>query len=319
MRKFLASGKFFKLICAAGNENLQQVEKLVYIYSKAGCRFFDVAASKNIVEIAKNAIEKANLKDKIFLCASIGTKNDPHIQKAFIKEFCNHCGECIKICPQRAISDFKVKKNKCIGCSKCYNICDLNAIQLEAQKQDLQTFLPALINVGIDSIEFHISDFDDEVFEKWEWLNKNFDGILSVSIGSSKLKEVEVIAILDKLLKTRPPYTTIIQADGTPMSADKNDFATTQKCIETGLLIQKQNYKAYLNLAGGTNLKTATLSQEKSLNFDGIALGTFARKAVDNYIFDDNFWNDENLQQEAINIAKKIIAQTFPCQSQVIP
>jgi len=310
MYDFLSLGKFLKIICAAGNEDIQQVEKLVYIYSKAGCRFFDVAASLNIISIAKNAIEKANPKEAVFLCISVGTKNDPHIQKASINEFCNKCGQCAQECPQKAIFDFKIEQSKCIGCSKCFNICGKNAINLEAQKQDFEIFLPELINLGIDCIEFHISDFDDEVPKKWEWLNANFDGILSISIGNTKLSEAEVIIILDRLLKSRKPYTTIIQADGTPMSAHANDIQTTQKCIDTGLLIQKQNYKAYLNLAGGTNLKTAQLSREKNLDFNGIALGTFARKAVGKYISSENFWNSEDLQQEAIKIAQKIIAQT---------
>lgn len=318
MHDFLEASPFFKLICAAGNENLQQVEKLVYIYSKAGCRFFDVAANKNIVKVAKNALKKANLNDRVFICISVATKNDQHTQKAFIKEFCNHCGKCAKVCPQGAISDFKVEANKCIGCFKCYNICDIKAIEFESQKQDLQTFLPESIDLGVDCIEFHISDFDDEVLEKWNWLNHNFHGFLSISIGLSKFNEIEVVAILDKLLHNRRPYTTIIQADGIPMSADKDDFLTTQKCVETALLIQKQNYKAYLNLAGGTNLKTSKVAYEKKLDFDGIALGTFARKAVERYTCDDNFWNDENLQEEAVISASQIIAQTFSCQSQIL-
>ena len=34
----------FKLVCGAGNEDAIEVEKLVAIYSKAGCQFFDVSA-----------------------------------------------------------------------------------------------------------------------------------------------------------------------------------------------------------------------------------------------------------------------------------
>ena len=311
MRDFLASGKFFKLICAAGNEDFEQVEKLVYIYAKAGCCFFDIAADKNVILAAKNALKRAAVKEKVFLCISVGTKNDLHIQKAYINEFCNKCGLCTQVCPQKAILGFKVEENKCIGCSKCYNICASKAIGLEAKKQDFEAFLPNLINLGIDCIEFHISDFDDEVFKKWEWLNTNFDGVLSISIGTSKLQKSEITEILDKLLKSRSPYSTIIQADGSPMSAYENDIKTTQKSIETGLLIQNKNYQVYLNLAGGTNLKTAQLSREKNLAFDGIALGTFARNAVGKYISANNFWHDANLQQEAINSAREIIVQTL--------
>ena len=36
--------KCFKLVCGAGNEDIDEVEKLVTIYSLAGCNFFDVCA-----------------------------------------------------------------------------------------------------------------------------------------------------------------------------------------------------------------------------------------------------------------------------------
>lgn len=313
MWEFLESGKFLKLICAAGNEDFEQVEKLVYIYSKAGCRFFDVAASKNIITVAQNAIKKADCNEKVFVCVSVGTKNDQHIQKAYIKQSCNQCGLCVDVCPQKAILDFKVEVNKCIGCLKCCEVCRSDAIELKPQKQDFEAFLPGLMSMGVDCIEFHISDFDDEVFEKWKWLSNNFDGVLSVSIGASKFNDSQIVEILDTLLAVRKPYSTIIQADGTPMSGYANTVVTTQKCIETGLLIQEQNYKAYLNLAGGTNLKTVQLSCEKKLDFDGIALGTFARKAVEKYIFAENFWTDIKMQKEAISVAKQILIRTFSC------
>ena len=40
----------FKLVCGAGNEDAAEVEKLVTIYSLAGCNFFDVCAKAEIVD-----------------------------------------------------------------------------------------------------------------------------------------------------------------------------------------------------------------------------------------------------------------------------
>jgi len=191
---------------------------------------------------------------------------------------------------------------------KCYDICPLKAVDFQAERQVFEEFLPDLISFGVDCVEYHVSDFNDEIFQQWQWLNDNFDGILSISIGTSNLKENQIIEILDKFLAIRKPYSTIIQADGTPMSRIEKPM----QCIETGLLIQKQNYKAYLNLAGGTNLSTSKSAQEVGLKFDVIAFGTYARKIVEDYIFTDNFWEDEKLQQKAIKIAENI-NQTFFC------
>ena len=44
--------KCFKLVCGAGNEDADEVEKIVTIYSKAGCNFFDVCAKPEIVDAA---------------------------------------------------------------------------------------------------------------------------------------------------------------------------------------------------------------------------------------------------------------------------
>ena len=37
--------KAFKLVCGAGNEDAEEIEKLVALYSKAGCNFFDICTS----------------------------------------------------------------------------------------------------------------------------------------------------------------------------------------------------------------------------------------------------------------------------------
>ena len=46
----------FKLICGAGNEDTVEVEKLVALYSDAGCNFFDVCAKKEVIEFDMNSI-----------------------------------------------------------------------------------------------------------------------------------------------------------------------------------------------------------------------------------------------------------------------
>ena len=53
LKDLLESGKFFKLVCGAGNEDANEVEKLVKLYSVAGCKFFDLSAKEEIVDAAK--------------------------------------------------------------------------------------------------------------------------------------------------------------------------------------------------------------------------------------------------------------------------
>ncbi|MBE7707447.1 MAG: 4Fe-4S ferredoxin, partial [Cyanobacteria bacterium SIG27] len=41
LKDLLENKKCFKLVCGAGNEDCNEVEKLVTIYSLAGANFFD--------------------------------------------------------------------------------------------------------------------------------------------------------------------------------------------------------------------------------------------------------------------------------------
>ena len=80
LEELLKSNKCFKLVCGAGNEDAIEVEKLVALYSAAGCKFFDLSAKPEIVDAAKRGLRG---KDA-FLCVSVGIKGDPHVRKACI-------------------------------------------------------------------------------------------------------------------------------------------------------------------------------------------------------------------------------------------
>ena len=57
LKDLLEKRQCFKLVCGAGNEDEAEVEKLVTVYSLAGCQFFDVCAKKEIVLAAKRGIK----------------------------------------------------------------------------------------------------------------------------------------------------------------------------------------------------------------------------------------------------------------------
>ena len=147
LKDLLESGKCFKLVCGAGNQDLAEVEKLTALYAKAGCRFFDINASKEVINAAKKGLEFAEVNDA-YLCVSVGIKGDPHVNKAVIDyEKCISCGQCDEICPQKAIVYHKVKKNRCIGCGRCLKACPKGAISYISEAKELSEVLPPLLDM----------------------------------------------------------------------------------------------------------------------------------------------------------------------------
>lgn len=303
----LETTKSTKLICAAGNEDCEEISRLVYLYALAGCRFFDLSANLDVVNSAKQALIKADVDDA-YLCVSVGIKGDPHSNKAVINyDKCINCGSCESICPQNAIQYAKIKKEKCIGCLRCASVCPRQAISFINEEKNLSEVLPPIINNGIDCIEFHVIGQDtDEIFSKWDYINNNYDGMLSICISRGKMGDESLISLIKDMIKIRKPYTTIIQADGYPMSGGKDDYKTTLQAVATAEIVQNADLPVYLMLSGGTNSKTSELAKSCDINYNAIAFGSFARKIVKPYIQSPDFWTNHDIQEEAIEIAKTL-------------
>lgn len=301
-------GKCFKLVCGAGNEDAGEVERLVALYARAGCRFFDLSARKEIVAAAKRGLEYAGVNDA-YLCVSVGIKGDPHVNKAHIDyEKCVGCGKCDEICPQGAIKYHKVKKFRCIGCGKCAKVCSKGAISYITESRELDEILPPLINEGIDCIELHAMSGDDsDVLKKWNYIAENFDGMLSLCTARGKLSDEAMLNRIKLLIKDRKPYTTIIQADGFPMSGSNDDYKTTLQAAATAEIVQNENLPVFVMLSGGTNSKTAELAHLCGIKYHGIAVGTFARKIVKKYIEREDFLTNSYVFNEALRIAEKLV------------
>lgn len=308
LKDLLEAKKCFKLVCGAGNEDAAEVEKLVMLYAKAGCKFFDLSANEEIIDAAKRGLESAGVDDA-YLCVSVGIKGDPHVNKAVIDyDKCISCYSCDAVCPQNAIKYAKVKKFRCIGCGKCAKICPKGAISYVSEEKNLEEILPPLIQKGIDCIELHAMGLDDREIElKWNYINENFDGILSICTSRGKLSDEKLVQRIKNLTANRKPYTTIVQADGFPMSGGKDDFKTTLQTVATAEIVQNENLPVYLMLSGGTNTKTAHLAKMCSIDYHGIAAGSFARKIVRPYISRDDFPLNEFIFNKALNIAKKLV------------
>ena len=311
LKSLLDAKDCFKLVCGAGNEDAVEIEKLVTLYAKAGCRFFDISANEDIVDAAKNALKNVGINDA-YLCVSVGIKGDPHVNKAIVdKGKCISCYSCDNICPQGAIKYAKVKKNKCIGCGKCAKICPKKAITFISEEKKLEEVLPQVISKGIDCIELHaMGPNEEEINTKWEYINSVFDGLLSVCTSRGKLSDEKLTERIKRLISTRKPYTTIIQADGFPMSGGQDDYKTTLQAVATSEIVQNENLPVYLLISGGTNSKTAELARICSIEANGISVGSYARKIVKKYIDRDDFLTNPALFNEALRIAKKLVIQS---------
>ena len=300
----------FKLVCGAGNEDVEEVEKLVTIYSKAGCNFFDVCAKPEVVDAAKKGLKRAGINENRYICVSVGIDGDPHITKAIIDyEKCLNCGFCREKCPHEAISfdkKYKVIKERCLGCSICAKTCPANAVSMESQLMDYNEALPVLVSKGIDCIEFHaISDDENDVDEKWQHINEVFDGMLCISLDRSGLGDKKLLERVFRMIANRPPYSTIIQADGVAMSGNDDEYGTTLQAVATAQLFQNSKLPVYIMMSGGTNTKSTELAKLCGVKPHCLAVGSYARKIVKEYL--PYIYENDEAMNKAVKIAKSLI------------
>lgn len=310
LNKLLTTGKpIFKLVCGAGNECAKEVERLVALYSLAGSQMFDISANPEILEATKRGLRYSDTMSDRYICVSVGIKGDPHILKAKINEDkCQQCGQCDYICINDAVKNHTVQTERCLGCGKCFNICPAKAIEMYSVDKDFDLVLPKLVDGGIDCVEFHATvEDDEEIFEKWDSISRNFDGVLSICIDRMCLGNKQVLNRIKKLIKNRQDFTTIIQADGIPMSGSKDDFKTTLQAVAMGEIIMNANLPVYVFLSGGTNSKTTELAKLCGVKYDGVSVGSYARKIVSEYIKRDDFFENKLIFNEALKKAKTLV------------
>lgn len=299
----------FKLVCGAGNEDCESVKRLVYIYAKAGCRFFDLSARKEILESAKEALKLANVDDAM-LCVSVGIKGDPHITKAKINASkCIKCGNCFRNCPNDAIySSIIIDEKKCIGCGSCLKKCPTGAISMFDKDVNVKEILPYMVQNEVEVLELHIMGHDKkDLANKWNVINECKPKFASICIDRENFGNKEALDRIREMISFRAPYTTIIQADGIPMSGADDTYKTTLQAIAMAEIIQNANLPVHIMISGGTNSKTAALAKLCDINYWGIAVGSWARKIVKEQIYANDFWTNDNLQNQAIEIANQLI------------
>ncbi len=301
----LKRGNVFKLVCGAGNEDLEEVENLVALYSKAGCEIFDLSANPDVVDAAKRGLAHAGNLQNRYLCVSVGIKGDPHVSKAVINDNCKKCGKCEILCPQNAVKYFKVNSSKCIGCGRCVQACNAGAIKKRDMAKDLKEILPPIIKKGIDCIELHAcGGNENDALEKWKDICTMFNGLKSLCIDRSKLGNDGVLKRVEKFCEKEK---IIVQADGYPMSGGQDDYKSTLQAVAMAEIIQNSKLPVYLLISGGTNSKSYELSKLCGVDVNGVAVGSFARKIVKNYISQKDFLQNEERFNKALEIAKNLV------------
>jgi Fe-S-cluster-containing hydrogenase component 2 len=330
LKNILDNETCFKIICGAGNENLDQVYKLAMVYTLAGADILDISANVEVVKSCMAGIDHAfSLQDTFnieiekfpFVMISLGMPGDPHVRKARMNEDClaSACEQCIPVCKVNAISNIKdyieVDKSLCIGCGICENVCPINAINFYHDRKELEQLIPACLDLGVECIELHAAiENEESTLKEWiliQELNPNNYNSLCLdrlNLGNYKLEQR--VANIKRISGDK----LIIQADGYPMSGGKDDYNTTLQAIATADVINKK-FNVPIILSGGTNSKTHELAKLVGVGHNGVAIGSYARAIIEEQIKEDNFINDIPAIFVAVVLAKTLIQRRCPART----
>jgi ferredoxin len=331
MAKLLAEGRYFKLVCGAGNENAQEVERLAMVYTLAGANGFDVSATPEIVSACVSGIDRAyaaaetfgvDIPVRPYIMVSVGMPGDHHVRKAHIIDACVSCGKCIPVCPTDAIpKDLVIVRDLCIGCGNCEAACPpkVAAIRYEHNGRALRELLPRCLEAGAEHIELHAAVPDDEaIMEEWRIVaDVQPDRHISMCLDRNHLSNTQLVARIREAREIAGERL-IIQADGVPMSGGTDDYNTTLQAIAiadviTKNLIQKDRTfrKLPLLLSGGTNTYTGDLARLCGVPFGGVAIGTHARKIVKPFIEQADFWTSHEAVAGAVEVARDLVVRNI--------
>ncbi len=232
-----------------------------------------------------------------------------------------------------------VIKDLCIGCGKCSDICPKDdIISYRHNSRELRELLPKCMEAGAETFELHAAVGEDKVtIQEWELINEinpnNYNSMCldRLNLGNSKLERR--IEEAKKISNNK----LIIQADGYPMSGGENDFNSTLQAVACADVINKKfnmrvnkkekkegpgkakivSKRIYrpvshrsnipILLSGGTNALSKKLAIQAEVRCNGIAIGTYARDIIEDFISNENFYTDINIIQKAYQVSSQLV------------
>jgi len=241
--------------------------------------------------------------------------------------------------------DFKIEdqskeiviKELCIGCGKCGNICPKNdIISYRHNAKELKELLPKCMEAGAETFELHAAVGEHKVtMEEWKLINEinpnNFNSMCLDRLNLGNLQLEHRIEEANKISKKK----IIIQADGYPMSGGENNFNSTLQAVACADVINKKfnmrvnrkgkkegpgkakvsSKRTYrpsilsipILLSGGTNALSKQLAEQAGVRCNGIAIGTYARDIIEDFVSHKDFYTDINIIKKAYNKASELV------------
>ena len=77
--------------------------------------------------------------------------------------------------------------------------------------------------------------------KKWKIINDSKPKYASICIDRENFGNKECISRIKEMISIREPYSTIIQADGIPMSGTDDSYKTTLQAVAMAEIIQNAN------------------------------------------------------------------------------
>jgi len=334
----LAAGRFVKLICGAGNQDLAAIEDLCAVYSLAGVHCIDVAADAAVAAAARRgmgwAIERGASQPWLMLSLSDGA--DPHFRKAsFDPQRCpSDCPRpCQRVCPALAIGPSGgVLAERCYGCGRCLPACPLGLIEEQQVLLSPEVVPQLLAAVQPDAVELHTQAGRQEAFAQ-RLQQVQASGVplqrLAVSCGLERgasaksdagaappdtpLSARELAAELWQrfALVRQAQLQPLWQLDGRPMSGDVG-AGTARSAVKLLEAIRPWAPPGPLQLAGGTNASTAALLPPNS-GAAGVAFGGMARSLLQPLLLEAEARGGPlrecpELLEQALNLAQTLLA-----------
>lgn len=230
-----------------------------------------------------------------------------------------------------------VVKELCIGCGKCSNVCPKdNIISYRHNAKELKELLPKCMEAGAETFELHAAVGEHKItMEEWKLINEinphNFNSMCLDRLNLGNLQLEHRIEEAKKISRNK----LIIQADGYPMSGGENNYNSTLQAVACADVINKKfnmrvnkrqekegpgkakvsSKRIYrpisvsipIILSGGTNALSKELSNQMEVRCNGVAIGTYARDIINDFVSQENFYTDINIIKKAYQIANKLV------------